>query len=1446
MVKTIKKLITFDYGEVSPKLSERTDTDILDKSAKYINNFYPTIFGTIKTRMGSRQLGKLQQPGFEVGNPIVETHIGTNEKQWFDRDTLWESDVINDAKYCFTFSAIGNNYIKNFNIVNMWTNPHKKADVSLNFVEYVPPNRMKLKNIIIRETGRQYKKGNIPFYADWAEGYVPKDWEVLPTFKNWKFTSGQLSSVEIDNEGLYKDNNSIRIVYNRFVENDIEELWKVESVAMGTYSALINDYTIYRNIERFVYSNVYPDDQANILNVRLNQLRQGETQLNCSYTLYDTGIRPSDIGDPKENQYKDRIIQTHIESVDITGEFIVYQGETPEQRILYSSSVGQQLSFNFEKLRDYSPFEECNVTMETELITFPKYYKVAGCVINDAGSGYNDFNVNFFDLGPNDTAPDINFIIDDKGKIVDYEILNEGEFFVNDVNNIHYEFTPDNPPDFTITFSIDGYLNSVWQENIPFYLDGAQTPTTEFIVSNISKSYDINLLQNYKNIRIKIIDCSYYENKKGYINNKIFLNAFGFSVLDYKIKIHPDLYVNENTITDIKNDNTNHFTQLIYDKNEELYYWEFDTDPRVFQIQNFTLSKMRLPDFEIAIFYDAWKNSEFIGAFGVGYYRYKWGADGYIKGARIVNQGKNLPPNKTYDLIIQNGSLNYGAIRWTTNSYGVCDSVAILNNGFRHYDTGWHTQWAYDRTNTRNNEFPNPLQGGGYNNYAPFSAFIDRTKFTPTIIVDVEFQGKKEKDDEWETIDIASLNGIDGTGGNINCFHNNNGTDGNVISFNSSVYKTADDTWTRAGGTSKSFFYEDEANLKLYKYFRIYRTDNRGANQVGSEYPNYIYGIIDFVSSDLSDVNITDCTLVPFNYREKKYIIMITKEYILFFLNGQFVGNVFKKDLTTIEKLNEIKYSQFNNVIVFTHEKIAPFYLKYNFENENFQAPEDYELQNLPKVNFDNKFIKNISGVQFTFDWSRQIVTTNIDFFNVPSFFDNMNPTGQRLNGGNLAKFYVEIIDYENRQASFNVIVPPLNTSATVYQSLQLEVGYEDIVSKDRGWPSTCLFYQQRLWFNGSPNKSGFLFSSRLGEFNNFKNYSNSSNDSIQQEILTSQKVSIVNLHGNKGLQIFCDSCEFFCDDNYLTPNNFFVRKVSDIGITKDLNVVDFVDNILFIDKNKTAINLFNFINQQALPSYKSQNISILNQNMIKTPKKLQVDFNNLNGEGNFIYILNSDGEIIIANLLLDDGIKAFTRIKFTNGEVKDIILINNKIYFIIMRNETLFIETFEEQLFTDLTTEVACSDEKGQFRIYGLENYVGKNVILYKYDLSWYMETYIEEPFLFINKSDLDEGVDLEGSLFIGIAYYGELELNNITIEGMTKNIKKRVAQITIEATDESMANLVINEGEHIKKTTTNQYKRISLTGYKNENNVKIRTLLGRCEIKSILEVINYGTGIF
>ena len=129
----------------------------------------------------------------------------------------------------------------------------------------------------------------------------------------------------------------------------------------------------------------------------------------------------------------------------------------------------------------------------------------------------------------------------------------------------------------------------------------------------------------------------------------------------------------------------------------------------------------------------------------------------------------------------------------------------------------------------------------------------------------------------------------------------------------------------------------------------------------------------------------------------------------------------------------------------------------------------------------------------------------------------------QLVNGFGRARI-VEITS--STKVKTNVEVPFYNTSAQ--SDYELEFGYEDVFSTDRGFPRSAVFHEGRLYFGGSKALPSALFGSKISDFFNFLESEGLDDDAIFALLSSDTVNAITGLRSGRDLQIFTTGNEWY------------------------------------------------------------------------------------------------------------------------------------------------------------------------------------------------------------------------------------------------------------------------------------------------------------------------------
>lgn len=549
--------------------------------------------------------------------------------------------------------------------------------------------------------------------------------------------------------------------------------------------------------------------------------------------------------------------------------------------------------------------------------------------------------------------------------------------------------------------------------------------------------------------------------------------------------------------------------------------------------------------------------------------------------------------------------------------------------------------------------------------------------------------------------------------------------------------------------------------------------------------------------------------IIPFVYNiSQKNLIVLSEKKILIFSGSELEKTINIPDELIFKDLRSVKYTQNEDVIIFTEAGVKPRELRRTLNDWTFTA---FDLRNIPFHCFGtpSEASKTI-GLTPNYAGGAVTLTADSDVFNAQS-------VGQQIDG-NGGRFKITTFESAKKVSGYTII-PFLNTEKITKWTYL--TGWEKVWSDKRGYPITCLFYQQRLWFGGSAQRPSTIWGSRVGIYNDFNNAGNYDNDSINQDLNTENQ--IVNLLSNRGLQIFTSGDEWTAAEGNLTPNGFTVVKNtsngSDIGLTpKNLGGVT-----LFIEKNGKSLLSYVYDYNQA--AYKTSNIGILS-NLISEPVDMEIDDNSSLDEGDYLYIVLKDGRMLITSINFEQEINA-SSIFETIGSIQSVCNLINETYLLVNVNDDTYLELIDNELNTDLTIEKYVEQT-----INNLNDYEGEYIHVYSGDDDY--GKYL------VTDGSVTLRFKVDTNCKIGFAFSSELESNDIAINGRSTSTFKRIAKAVVTTKD---TNKIKMNG--VEKTSNDDvFDFFSVSSYGKKTKFKIESEFDKVEVLSVLLYINYGAG--
>lgn len=589
---------------------------------------------------------------------------------------------------------------------------------------------------------------------------------------------------------------------------------------------------------------------------------------------------------------------------------------------------------------------------------------------------------------------------------------------------------------------------------------------------------------------------------------------------------------------------------------------------------------------------------------------------------------------------------------------------------------------------------------------------------------------------------------------------------------------------------------------KTYRYVKVYIEDETGASLSEGLSFSYIRNDI----SSISNVGVYGVRLVDFVYNDvDRHLICLTENTIQIFKDDVLIKIIENTGITR-EHLPELKWATKDDTIVFTHKSLRTKILK-RLDNGSWSFG-DLDWKNVPYALFgeETTTTKTIGITPSALEGAVKVTADSSVFSSssVGQFIDG--------NGGRL-----RISEYVSGTVVNGYTVVPFYTTDKI-SSWSLISGYEQVWSENRGYPRTCCFAQQRLWFAGSDQKPSNIWASRVGDYFNFKNSGNYDNDAIDVEIVTNDP--IVNLVENRGLHVFTTGQEMSASESSYTPNGFGVVVNTQNGSLVNVSPKILGDGILvFVEKNGRSLLSYVYDYNQA--SYTTDNLSVFSS-LVVSPVSLSTDRNSSVDKGDFLYLVLDDGTMLVNCLSLKQDINSCSVFE-TEGKIFDVCCLRDEVYILVERNNTVCLEkvvdnTIDcERVFSVIDGTVA-----------GLYMYNGKYVYLKLEDGT-------------IHKKKVENGSVYLGEIpnqtcAVGFAFEYEIESNPISINNQTNSIKKRISKATISCQDTDVLTFNGQTKKHC-----DVYDFYACTKYDNDVRFNIKGEYHPMNILSIQLNINY-----
>lgn len=227
----------------------------------------------------------------------------------------------------------------------------------------------------------------------------------------------------------------------------------------------------------------------------------------------------------------------------------------------------------------------------------------------------------------------------------------------------------------------------------------------------------------------------------------------------------------------------------------------------------------------------------------------------------------------------------------------------------------------------------------------------------------------------------------------------------------------------------------------------------------------------------------------------------------------------------------------------------------------------------------------------------------------------------------------------------------------------------EEVFSYARGWARSCLFHGQRLWFGGSRDLPAHLFSSKVASFFNFDTGEALDDESIQAPIASDKVNSIQHLVSAGHLQVFTDQAEFYCPESENAP-----LIPADFNIRRQSSYgcantrpLPFDRATLFVQRTGKVIREYKW--EEIEGGYTPNAVSLIATNLLDSDGIVDtsVVYGMTNRPEQYAFFLNNDGTLAVYHAARNEQISSWSKWE-TEGTILHIMGMEGVLYALVER----------------------------------------------------------------------------------------------------------------------------------------------------------------------------------
>lgn len=455
-----------------------------------------------------------------------------------------------------------------------------------------------------------------------------------------------------------------------------------------------------------------------------------------------------------------------------------------------------------------------------------------------------------------------------------------------------------------------------------------------------------------------------------------------------------------------------------------------------------------------------------------------------------------------------------------------------------------------------------------------------------------------------------------------------------------------------------------------------------------------------------------DARLIPFSFNtEQTYMLVATNTNIAVYKNGVFLVNV--AIAHTSAQLANINWTQSADTLIITHKDVAPIKVVRDSVTETTWTVSTISLTNIPQHDYDDASsptpVNEVQQVNLDNGWTGgETFTLTLNVSTTTTLTNNATPatTATIIQNalralGNTSDTGITVA-YSGANNDYNVTFAgddggidwPQMTGNIISGGGAISVSTttdgvssaEDVWSAGRGWPHTVTFYEGRMIFGGSKSRPQGIWLSVTNDFFNFDVGTGLPDEAIVAVLDTDQVNEIRAVVPGRQLEIYTSGGEFVVTSTPSIPETFSVARQTSYGMA-NVRTASIDGATLYVQRNGQSFR--EFLYSFGEDAHVSNSMSQLSTHLINTPVDLDAARGTATTDTNYVYLVNTSGDVVVLNTLREQQIAAWSGPWTTlNGSFKRVGVLDTEVYFIIERtisgSTVNYLEILDDDYLTD------------------------------------------------------------------------------------------------------------------------------------------------------------------